>query len=54
MGSHTLLDILVHSGHTDSELVLKKLAYAAKTSVTEMVDIIGRTDSVGKTKKIVD
>ena len=45
--SHSLLDVLVHPGHTDSHLVLKKLAYATKSSVTEVVDIVGRTNAVG-------
>ena len=52
--SHTLLDVLVHSGHTDSQLVLKKLTYAAKSSVAKMVDIVCRANAVSEAKKIVD
>ena len=36
------------------ELILKKLADATKTSVTEMVDIVGRANAVSKVEEVVD
>ena len=51
---HSFTNDLVHSGETDTELILEKLTYATQTSVTEMVDIVCAADVVGKTEKVVD
>ena len=53
MNAHSLLDDLVHSGHTDPHLILKKLANASETTVAKMVDIVGLTDSVSEVEEIV-
>ncbi|OQA24018.1 MAG: hypothetical protein BWY61_01299 [Firmicutes bacterium ADurb.Bin354] len=54
MSCHLLTYNSFHSGKTDTVLVLKQLAYSTDTTVSEMVDIIGITDTVLKSDIVVD
>ena len=54
LNGHSLLDDLIHTGKTDSELILEKLSDAAQAAVAEMVDIVGGTDAVRKAEEVVD
>ena len=54
MNGHTLLDDLIHTCEADAELILKQFAYAAQTTVAEMVDIVLFTDSVEQTDHVAD
>ena len=54
MHRHALLDVLVHSGHTYSDLVLEQLTDAAQTPVSEVVYVVGRAYAVGQRKQVVD
>ena len=51
---HTLLDILVHTRHTDAKLVLEKLSDATQTAVAEMVDVVGGANTVREVEEVVN
>ena len=51
---HTLLDVLLHPGETDADLVLQQFADRAETTVAEVVDIVDSADPVGETDQVVD
>ena len=54
MSCHTLAYHSLHSGKTDTVLVLEKLSDSSDTAVSEMIDIIFRSDTVFKSNIIVN
>ena len=54
LDGHAFTDYALNSGETDSELVLKKFADTADTSVSEMVDIVGAAKAPIEVEHIVD
>ena len=51
---HALFYDLVHSGKTDTQLVLQKLAYASQTAVAKVVDVVCCADVMRQAEKVVD
>ena len=49
---HTLADNTLHSGKSDTELVLQKLTHAAQTAVAQMVDIVHCADAARQVSDI--
>ena len=54
LNGHALANNALHAGEADAELVLQQLAYAAQTTVAQMVDIVNRTDAVTEVEQIAD
>ena len=54
LNCHSLSDNSLHSCKTDSELILKQLAYGTDSSVAEMVYIVNIADSLGQAVDIVN
>ena len=54
LNSHALLNHTLHTGQADTELVLQQLAYAAHTTVAQMVNIIAGAEAIHQIKQIVE
>ena len=54
LGGHTLAYGTLHSGETDTVLVLKQLANRTDTTVAQMVDIVLITDTILQVQVVVD
>ena len=54
LGGHTLTNNSLHTGKTDTVLVLKQLTDRTDTTVAQMVDIVVITDAVLQMHVIVD
>ena len=54
LNSHPLLDDSLHPGQTDSELILKQLAYGSQSSVAQVVDIVHVSYAVVQIQNVAD
>ena len=51
---HPLLDVLLHPGETDADLILQEFPDRTETTVAEVVDVVDPTDAVGQADQVVD
>ena len=49
---HSLTDTTLHTCIADTELVLEKFAYAADTSVSEVVDVVNSSDALAEVEEV--
>ena len=54
LNGHTLFNNTLHTGQTNTELVLQQLAYAANTTVAQMVNIVFSAEAVHQIQQIVE
>ncbi len=52
LNGHSFTNNALHTGKTDTELVLKELSHRAQTTIAQMVDIVGMADTMVQVKDI--
>ncbi|MNC63342.1 hypothetical protein D3C75_1134590 [compost metagenome] len=54
LNRHSLTHYALHTGQTNTELVLQQLTYRTQAAVTQVVNIIGVADTVQQINKVAD
>ena len=54
LNGHTLTHYALHTSQTNAELVLQQLAYAAYTTIAQMVDVVAGAIAIHQVQQVVE